>query len=208
MAGLTRDQRIAPVDPAARQQHPKSPVCVGQPWPLHRAFEDAELMAQRQDLHGELAARSEEGQRRVEEGTDDVQHGSGPWLGPGQISMISRWTGYSGGTSPQTSQPLFLVLPARCHRTGICRRGSLHCWSSPSNASAALALRSLPRWKQKLGSWLRAPLHGDRDCGKPGPETRLARHWGRPDAQGQRECLQSSLCSLNFRAQAAVLLTT
>ena len=57
---LDEDQRIAPVDPAVREQHPKSPVCVGQPWPLHRSFEDAELMAQRQDLHGELPARSEE----------------------------------------------------------------------------------------------------------------------------------------------------
>jgi site-specific DNA recombinase len=60
--GLDDDQRVPPTRPPAREQHPKPTVYVGQPRPLDRAFEDAQLMAQRQDLDGQLAARSKEGQ--------------------------------------------------------------------------------------------------------------------------------------------------
>ena len=64
-----------PGRPPAREQHPEAPICVRQPGPLDRAFQDAELMAQCEDLDGQLAARFQEGEAGQEQGAEEVEHG-------------------------------------------------------------------------------------------------------------------------------------
>jgi hypothetical protein len=95
---LDDDQRIAPAAPAAGKQHPEPAISIGQPWPFDRALEHAKLVPQGEDLHGQLAPRSEEGECGEEQGPDEVEHGEGAWPHRSATSMISRWTPYSGGT--------------------------------------------------------------------------------------------------------------
>jgi len=73
--GLDDDQGVVPARPGAREQHPASPVYVGQPGPLDRAPQYAELMPEGQSLGGHLAPGSEEGECREDQGADNVQHG-------------------------------------------------------------------------------------------------------------------------------------
>ena len=98
---LDGDQRPAPPRPAARDQHPKPTVDIGPPWPFDGALEDSKLVAESEDLSGQLAPPLEEGERCLNQRADDVQHGLRRWLGSGQTQMISSPSEFSGGTATE-----------------------------------------------------------------------------------------------------------
>ena len=97
-------------------------------------------MAQGQDLDGQLAARSEEGQRRVEEGVDDVQHGSGPWPGRGQTSTISRWSRFLGGVRGTSLS--WTVRPPHSRITAIKAGKAELLWRLKDNANPTVVGRA------------------------------------------------------------------
>jgi hypothetical protein len=138
-------------------QHPETPIGVGQPRSLDRALEHAQLMAQRQDLHGELTVRLEAGQCGEEQGSGKVQHGPGPWIGPGQLSMISRWTGYSGGTA--VLQVKERLAPSAAHG-GLPESRGHHAFTIARRRLGRTAHRSAP------GRLRRACVH-DLPCPVP-----------------------------------------
>ena len=72
---------------------------MGQPWPLDRALEHAELMPQSEDLDGELAAGLEEAEGYEDYGTEEVWPGGAAWSGRSRTSTISPWSEFSGATA-------------------------------------------------------------------------------------------------------------
>jgi hypothetical protein len=64
------------------------------------------LMAQSEDLEGQVAARSDERECGDEQGDEEVQHGRAAWSGGGLTSTISRWTVFLGRTGLERTRVL------------------------------------------------------------------------------------------------------
>jgi hypothetical protein len=124
---LDDDQRVSLAAPPAREHHPEAPVYVRQPGAFDRAFEDAKLVTQGEDLHGQLAARSDAGKCGEEHGPDEVEHGCGAWPGPGRISTISQQTTFLGGTPTHCGSQLSTPQPVRSSSSEQSLESAEHC---------------------------------------------------------------------------------